>query len=186
MPSAARARQVLALLAADLGRQVSLDAMVRKLWDGTTPGSSTGTVQTYVKQLRHALAAALAPAEGTVPKELLSPPSRRVCTPSGSCACTAAAAPAHGFCCLLAGGLTLRFTGLGSRRAGKDAAGIWFRDPPAGRSPDLRHRSTHALWEPPCQSPHVLYSAASSTADPRWMSSGSTTPKAASSTTGRP
>ncbi|MFI7011988.1 BTAD domain-containing putative transcriptional regulator [Streptomyces sp. NPDC050145] len=72
VPSAAKSRQVLALLAANLGRHVSLDAIVRELWDGTTPGSPTGVVQTYVKQLRHSLAVALGPADGTDPKELLS------------------------------------------------------------------------------------------------------------------
>ncbi|GGL05614.1 hypothetical protein GCM10010094_77970 [Streptomyces flaveus] len=72
VPSAAKPRQVLALLAVNLGRHVSLDAIVRELWDGTPPGQPTGVVQTYVKQLRRALAAVLDPADGPGPKELLS------------------------------------------------------------------------------------------------------------------
>ncbi|MFC3575128.1 AfsR/SARP family transcriptional regulator [Streptomyces yaanensis] len=72
VPSAAKPRQVLALLAANLGRHVSLDAIVRELWDDMPPGRPTGVVQTYVKQLRRGLALALDPLGGPDPKELLS------------------------------------------------------------------------------------------------------------------
>ncbi|MET7477724.1 AfsR/SARP family transcriptional regulator [Streptomyces sp. NPDC005648] len=72
VPSAAKPRQVLALLAANLGRHVSLDAIARELWDDTPPGRPTDVVQTYVKQLRRALSTALVPAGGPDAKELLS------------------------------------------------------------------------------------------------------------------
>ncbi len=61
--------------------------------------------------------------------------------------------------------------GLGSRRAREGCGGDLVLATRRPTVPDLRHRSTHALWEPPRQSPHVLYSAASSTAGPRWTSS---------------
>ncbi|PKW10959.1 DNA-binding transcriptional activator of the SARP family [Streptomyces sp. 1222.5] len=71
-PSAAKPRQVLALLASNLGRHVSVGTIVQELWGDATPGCPTAVVQTYVKQLRRALAAALAPADGPDAKQVLS------------------------------------------------------------------------------------------------------------------
>lgn len=70
VPSAAKPRQVLALLAANLGRHASGTAIERELWGDTPPGCPAAVVQTYVKQLWRALAAAL-PASGPDAKELL-------------------------------------------------------------------------------------------------------------------
>ncbi|MEV6948872.1 AfsR/SARP family transcriptional regulator [Streptomyces sp. NPDC051172] len=72
VPSAAKPRQVLALLAANLGRHVSLGAIVQELWGDETPGRPTAVVQTYVKQLRRALSTALVPTGGPDAKEVLS------------------------------------------------------------------------------------------------------------------
>ncbi|MFI6876098.1 BTAD domain-containing putative transcriptional regulator [Streptomyces sp. NPDC050400] len=71
VPSAAKPRQVLALLSANLGQHVSLGAIERELWDDSPPGGPAGVVQTYVKQLRRALSAALAPYGGPDAKTVL-------------------------------------------------------------------------------------------------------------------
>ncbi|MCX5141896.1 MULTISPECIES: AfsR/SARP family transcriptional regulator [unclassified Streptomyces] len=71
VPSAAKPRQVLALLAANLGRHVSMAAMAEELWDGDPPGRPSGVVQTYVKQLRRGLSAAYEPVGGPDGKDVL-------------------------------------------------------------------------------------------------------------------
>ncbi|WP_214106578.1 AfsR/SARP family transcriptional regulator [Acrocarpospora catenulata] len=48
-------RAVLALLALDPGRIVSLDRLVDELWDDATPSSAIGTLQAYISHLRRAL-----------------------------------------------------------------------------------------------------------------------------------
>ncbi|GGC18355.1 BTAD domain-containing putative transcriptional regulator [Cellulomonas carbonis] len=53
----AKVRTLLAVLLADAGRPVPVDVIVDQLWGDTPPPSATGTVQTYVSQLRRALAA---------------------------------------------------------------------------------------------------------------------------------
>ncbi|MEU6090405.1 AfsR/SARP family transcriptional regulator [Streptomyces sp. NPDC047085] len=74
VPTAAKPRQMLALLAVNVGRDVSMATLVEELWDGSPPGGPAGVVQTYVKQLRHALASAAAGLGPGAPqaKELLS------------------------------------------------------------------------------------------------------------------
>ncbi len=48
-------RAVLAMLALEPGRVVSLDRLIDELWSGEAPSSATGTLQAYVFQLRRAL-----------------------------------------------------------------------------------------------------------------------------------
>ncbi|WP_328870165.1 AfsR/SARP family transcriptional regulator [Streptomyces sp. NBC_00287] len=72
VPSAAKPRQVLALLALDSGRKVSVAALAEELWGDRPPRSSAATLHTYVKQLRHLIAAALGPAAVPGPREILS------------------------------------------------------------------------------------------------------------------
>lgn len=57
-PSAPKQRQLLALLLINANEFVSLDACVDELWDGVPPRTVVPTLQTYVLQLRKALAAA--------------------------------------------------------------------------------------------------------------------------------
>ncbi|MBT2510549.1 AfsR/SARP family transcriptional regulator [Streptomyces sp. ISL-98] len=69
-PTAPKPRQLLALLAARVDEVVSMDLLIDELWENRPPASAVTTVQTYVVQLRRALAGALqlSPAEvaGTV------------------------------------------------------------------------------------------------------------------------
>jgi SARP family transcriptional regulator, regulator of embCAB operon len=57
-PRAAKQRQVLALLALNAGRIVTVSMLVEELWGGNPPRSYTTTLQTYVLQLRNAMEAA--------------------------------------------------------------------------------------------------------------------------------
>ncbi|MDJ0460412.1 AfsR/SARP family transcriptional regulator [Streptomyces sp. H27-C3] len=72
VPSAAKPRQLLALLAANSGRERGMAAIADELWEDGPPGGPAAVVQTYVKQLRRNSAAALDPAEGSAAKEILS------------------------------------------------------------------------------------------------------------------
>lgn len=57
-PSAAKQRQILALLALNTGRVVTVSTLVEELWGDYPPRSSATTLQTYILQLRNRLAAA--------------------------------------------------------------------------------------------------------------------------------
>ncbi|MEV7013220.1 BTAD domain-containing putative transcriptional regulator [Streptosporangium sp. NPDC051022] len=54
-------RAVLAMLALDPGRIVSLDRLMDELWEGEAPSSATGTLQAYISLLRRALEPERAP-----------------------------------------------------------------------------------------------------------------------------
>ncbi|MBO1332637.1 AfsR/SARP family transcriptional regulator [Streptomyces sp. VRA16 Mangrove soil] len=58
VPAARKPRQVLALLVLGAGHPVSPAALLAELWDGHPPRSAAATLQTYVLQLRKALARA--------------------------------------------------------------------------------------------------------------------------------
>ncbi|WP_326700501.1 AfsR/SARP family transcriptional regulator [Streptomyces sp. NBC_01754] len=72
VPSAAKPRCLLALLAASPGREVGMAAIADELWEERPPGGPTATVQTYIKQLRGNIAAALGPAPGVSAHDVLS------------------------------------------------------------------------------------------------------------------
>jgi SARP family transcriptional regulator, regulator of embCAB operon len=57
-PSAAKQRQVLALLALNAGRVVTVPTLLEELWGDRPPRSYATTLQTYILQLRNAFAAA--------------------------------------------------------------------------------------------------------------------------------
>ncbi|MBP2585347.1 DNA-binding SARP family transcriptional activator [Streptomyces sp. PvR006] len=59
VPSAAKTRQVLALLALHPGRPVPVAVLKEELWGPLPPCSAHSTLQTYILRLRRALAAAL-------------------------------------------------------------------------------------------------------------------------------
>ncbi|MFE2266597.1 AfsR/SARP family transcriptional regulator [Streptomyces griseosporeus] len=72
VPTAAKPRQMLALLAVNAGREVGMATLVEELWDDRPPTGPAQVVQTYVKQLRRALAGAVGvPCGAPGPKELL-------------------------------------------------------------------------------------------------------------------
>lgn len=58
LASAPKQRQVLALLALNAGRVVTVPVLIEELWGDRPPRSHATTLQTYVLQLRNALAAA--------------------------------------------------------------------------------------------------------------------------------
>lgn len=72
VPSAAKPRQMLALLAVNAGGDVNVATLTEELWDSNPPSGPAGVVQTYVKQLRRAIGVALGPEHERVPKEVLS------------------------------------------------------------------------------------------------------------------
>ncbi len=57
-PTAAKQRQILALLALNAGRVVTVPTLTEELWGDAPPRSSATTLQTYVLHLRNRLAAA--------------------------------------------------------------------------------------------------------------------------------
>jgi len=57
-PSAPKQRQVLALLAFNVGRVVTVPTLIEELWGDRPPRSYATTLQTYIFQLRNALAGA--------------------------------------------------------------------------------------------------------------------------------
>ncbi|MFB7396081.1 BTAD domain-containing putative transcriptional regulator [Streptomyces sp. NPDC056191] len=59
VPSAAKTRQVLALLSLHPGRPVPVAVLKEELWGPLPPSSAHSTLQTYILRLRRALAAAL-------------------------------------------------------------------------------------------------------------------------------
>lgn len=72
VPSAAKPRQMLALLAVNAGWDVKVTTLTEELWDSSPPSGPAGVVQTYVKQLRRAIALALGPDRECTSKDVLS------------------------------------------------------------------------------------------------------------------
>jgi len=59
-PSAAKPRQILALLALQVGQVVTVPALIEELWGMNPPRSALTTLQTYIMQLRRRIETALA------------------------------------------------------------------------------------------------------------------------------
>ena len=70
VPTAAKPRRILALLALEAGQMVTVPTLVEELWGNRPPRSALTTLQTYVLQLRRQLDAA-APGVSSVAKDLL-------------------------------------------------------------------------------------------------------------------
>jgi DNA-binding SARP family transcriptional activator len=62
-PSAAKQRQIVALLALNAGHMVSVSTLVEELWANAPPPSAATTLQTYILQLRNRLSAAASPGD---------------------------------------------------------------------------------------------------------------------------
>jgi len=71
VPSAAKPRQLLALLAARAGQIVTIDDLTAELWQEDPPRSAATTLQTYVLQLRRKIAAAVGERPDVSAKEIL-------------------------------------------------------------------------------------------------------------------
>jgi DNA-binding SARP family transcriptional activator len=69
MPGAAKPQQVLALLALNAGRVVTVSSLIDEIWGDQPPPSALTTLQTYILDSRRQIAAALGP--GQDPKQLL-------------------------------------------------------------------------------------------------------------------
>lgn len=59
VPTAAKQRQLLAVLALNAGRSISTPVLVEELWDVRPPRSATSTLHTYIGKLRNTLERAL-------------------------------------------------------------------------------------------------------------------------------
>jgi DNA-binding SARP family transcriptional activator len=71
VPSAAKPRQILALLALNAGQVVQVPTLVEELWGDRPPRSARTTLQTYILQLRRLIGDALAASDDTEAKEVL-------------------------------------------------------------------------------------------------------------------
>jgi len=69
VPEAAKPRQVLAMLALNAGRVVTVSALIDELWGDRPPPSALTTLQTYILESRRRIAAALG--HGQDPKRVL-------------------------------------------------------------------------------------------------------------------
>lgn len=69
VPAAAKPRQILALLALSPGSMIGVPVLRQELWGECPPRSASTTLQTYIRQLRVCITAALGP--GQDPKRLL-------------------------------------------------------------------------------------------------------------------
>ena len=70
-PTAPKPRQVLALLAVAVDRGVSMGTLIDEVWECWPPSSAVTAVQTYVSQLRRALAKALQVTPSEVVRDVL-------------------------------------------------------------------------------------------------------------------
>ncbi|MFJ4783542.1 BTAD domain-containing putative transcriptional regulator [Streptomyces sp. NPDC088794] len=71
VPSAAKPRQILALLALRPGRVVTVPTLMEEIWGEDIPRSAATTLQTYILQLRRKMAAALGDEPARQPKDIL-------------------------------------------------------------------------------------------------------------------
>lgn len=69
MPRAAKPRQVLAVLALNAGRVVTVSSLIEELWGDNPPPTALTTLQTYILDSRRQIAAAMGP--GQDPKQVL-------------------------------------------------------------------------------------------------------------------
>ncbi|MFD8122694.1 BTAD domain-containing putative transcriptional regulator [Streptomyces albidoflavus] len=72
VPSAAKPRQILALLALHPGRVVPVATLMEEIWGTRPPQSALTTLQTYILQLRRRLGTAMGPAAPTGAKDILA------------------------------------------------------------------------------------------------------------------
>jgi DNA-binding SARP family transcriptional activator len=71
VPSAAKPRHLLAVLALNVGRVVTAGTLIEELWGHKAPRSANSTMQTYVMQLRKVIATALPPGDRLGPRRVL-------------------------------------------------------------------------------------------------------------------
>jgi SARP family transcriptional regulator, regulator of embCAB operon len=72
VPSASKPRQVLAMLAINVGRVVTSTSLMEELWGSSTPRSAASTLQTYVLHVRKLLREALPAEQEQLAREILA------------------------------------------------------------------------------------------------------------------
>lgn len=72
VPTASKPRQLLAMLAMNVGRVVTSTALMEELWADSTPRSAPSTLQTYVLHVRKLIRGALPPGREHLAREILS------------------------------------------------------------------------------------------------------------------
>ncbi|WP_415954546.1 AfsR/SARP family transcriptional regulator [Streptomyces sp. KLOTTS4A1] len=72
VPTAAKPRQILSLLALYPGRVVPVQTLMEEIWGTRPPQSALTTLQTYILQLRRRLGTAMGPAHPTGAKDILA------------------------------------------------------------------------------------------------------------------
>lgn len=72
MPSAAKPRQILALLACYPGQVMPVRTLMEETWGATVPETAGATMQTYILQLRRLLRRAMGPEASASAKEVLA------------------------------------------------------------------------------------------------------------------
>ncbi|MEV0695657.1 AfsR/SARP family transcriptional regulator [Streptomyces sp. NPDC050388] len=72
VPSAAKPRQILSLLALYPGRVVSVQTLMEEIWGSRPPQSALTTLQTYILQLRRRLGTAMGPGTPAGAKDVLA------------------------------------------------------------------------------------------------------------------
>nr|AZY92013.1 putative transcriptional regulator [Streptomyces armeniacus] len=72
MPSAAKPRQLLALLALRADRVVTVSTLMEEIWGESIPRSASTTLQTYILQLRRKISTALGAQSGLQAKDVLA------------------------------------------------------------------------------------------------------------------
>jgi DNA-binding SARP family transcriptional activator len=71
VPTAAKPRHLLAVLALNAGRVVTAGSLIEELWGAKVPRSANSTLQTYVMQVRKVIASALPGADRHQPRKIL-------------------------------------------------------------------------------------------------------------------
>ncbi|WNF27987.1 AfsR/SARP family transcriptional regulator [Streptomyces sp. C11-1] len=71
LPTAAKQRQLLALLALHANRGVPVSMLMEEIWEDDPPRSASTTLQTYILQLRRLISSSLGDRSGIVAKEIL-------------------------------------------------------------------------------------------------------------------
>src|ERR1044072_5808680 len=73
VPTASKPSQLLAMLALNAGRVVTVTSLTEEIWDSQPPRSGVPTLHTYILKLRRKLQHALAGEGGVTSKDILIP-----------------------------------------------------------------------------------------------------------------
>lgn len=80
VPTAAKPRQILALLALHPGRVMPVPTLMEEIWGQDLPASALTTLQTYILQLRRRLGTAMGPGRPAAPRRSSRPGTVATCS----------------------------------------------------------------------------------------------------------